>query len=81
MLIQTLSILGAVMMLGAFAALQLKKLDADSIVYQVLNLIGATFLTVAAVTVRQAGLILIEGAWAVISAAALIRVIRLRRQS
>jgi hypothetical protein len=79
MLIQVLSMFGAVLMLGAYVALQLKRLTTDSLAYQVLNFVGATLLTIAAVTVRQAGLIAIEGAWAVISLAAMVRVIVSRR--
>ena len=76
MLIQVLSMFGAVLMLGAYVALQLKRLTADSLAYQVLNFVGATLLTIAAVTVRQAGLIVIEGAWAVISLWGIWRVTR-----
>jgi hypothetical protein len=76
MLIQVLSMFGAVLMLGAYVLLQLKRLTADSLLYQLLNFVGATLLTIAAVTVRQAGLIAIEGAWAVISLWGIWRVTR-----
>lgn len=70
---QLISLLGAAMMLVAYAGQQLKKLQPDKFLYILLNLIGAIILTVVAYRVRQTGLTLVEGSWAVISALSMIR--------
>jgi len=76
MLMQAVSIGGALLILSAFGAQQLRRMDAETVRYQLLNLIGGIFLTIAAVASRQYGFILMEGSWAVMSAAGLWRVSR-----
>lgn len=78
MLMQGISIAGALMVLTAFAAHQLQRLHAETYTYQVLNLIGGAMLVSAAIETRQAGLILMEGAWTVISGYGLVRLIAKR---
>ena len=73
---QAISLIGAALLLGAYAGNQTKKLSEDMVSYQVMNLIGATLLCLAAIGVRQLGLIAVEGAWALISVFGLIRVLR-----
>ena len=75
---EVVSVSGAVLVLLAFAANQLKRLTPDMIAYQLLNLTGGTILCLAAIGVREPGLILMEGAWAVISLFGLIRVLKSR---
>jgi len=70
---QMISLLGAAMILVAYAGQQLKKLQPDKLLYIILNLIGAIILAVVAYRVRQTGLTLVEVSWAAISAFALIR--------
>lgn len=74
MLMQAISICGAILILSAFGAQQLKRIHAETIVYQLLNLLGGACLTVAAVAGRQYGFILLEGSWTIMSAAGLWRV-------
>jgi membrane-bound ClpP family serine protease len=74
MVIQVISVIGALLVLFAFGGHQIKRLDAETYTYQVLNLIGGAALLVAALTARQAGLIIMEGAWTVISAMGLWKV-------
>ncbi len=73
---QLISLLGAAMILVAYGAQQLQKMRVTDVVYIVLNLTGSLILGVTAFRVRQTGLIVMEGAWALISAAALINFFR-----
>jgi hypothetical protein len=70
---QLVSILGAAMILAAFAALQAGKMRSESAAYLALNLAGSAILTYFAVEARNLGLIILEGAWAVISLGSLAK--------
>ena len=76
MAMQVISIAGALMVLTAYAAHQLRRMHSQTYVYQLLNLCGGALLCWAAFSTRQAGLILMEGAWTVISAYGVIRLLR-----
>lgn len=76
MLEQIVSLVGAAMILIAYAGQQLKKLQSDQLPYILLNLIGALILAIVAYRVRQTGLTLVEASWAIISALALIRYVQ-----
>lgn len=76
MILQLVSIFGAMLVLAAFAAQQFKRLDAETKTYQILNLIGGFCMTVTAILTRQYGFILMEGSWTVISAWGVWRVVR-----
>jgi len=76
MILQLVSILGAMLVLAAFAAQQFKRLEAETKTYQILNLIGGFCLATTAVATRQYGFILMEGSWTVISAWGVWRVVR-----
>jgi hypothetical protein len=76
MLMQAISILGAVFVLIAYGAHQLGRMHAETYTYQLLNLAGGALLVTAAWTTRQSGLILMEGAWTVISAYGAVKVAR-----
>jgi len=79
MLLQVVSIVGAVMILSAYAAAQMKRLRAETIAYQSLNFIGGTCLCIVAIAARQYGFIILEGTWAVLSAWGLWRLVIPRR--
>lgn len=72
---QIVSILGALLVLVAFTGHQLQRLDAQTISYQLMNLSGGFILLVAAVQSGQAGLIVMEGAWTLISGYGLWKVV------
>ena len=65
---QVIQIIGALVILGAFAASQLGELPTDSRLYLLLNVVGSAILAVLAVVEGQIGLLLLEGVWALVSA-------------
>lgn len=79
MAMQVISIAGAVMVLIAYASHQMERMRVETYAYQLLNLCGGAMLVTAAITTRQAGLILMEGAWVVISVYGLVKLITRRR--
>ena len=64
---QAVSLLGALMILAAFAAHQAGKLGREDLAYLLLNLVGSVILTYFAYQVRNVGLTVMEGVWAIIS--------------
>jgi hypothetical protein len=73
---QLVSLVGAAMILAAFAAQQGGRLRPDGSAYLVLNLAGSAILTYFAVEARNLGLIVLEGAWAIVSLVSLARTAR-----
>lgn len=65
---QVIQIIGALLVLGAFAGSQLWELPTDSRGYLTLNVVGSTILTILAVVEGQIGFLLLEGVWALVSA-------------
>ena len=70
---QVVSLLGAAMILAAFAAQQAGKLNPADGAYLVLNAAGSAILTYFAVEAGKFGLIALEGSWALISLWSLAR--------
>lgn len=73
MLHQLIGLVGAILVLGAYLALQRRWLTLEQRVYHGLNLVGAGLLAWIAATERQVGLTLVEGAWALLSLPGLVR--------
>ncbi len=69
---QAIQIAGALLILFAFAAAQAGGMDQKSAVYLTLNLVGSTILGVQAIMHKEWGFVLLESAWALISAAGLV---------
>ena len=62
-----MQIVGAVLILIAFAAAQFGAMDPHSRVYLVLNFVGSLILAILAWRERQWGFLLLESVWAVVS--------------
>jgi len=76
---QWLQILGALLVLAAFVAAQLRALQPQSYTYLLLNLAGSGILAWLALQGEQWGFLLLEGVWALVSfGSVLVRVSRQR---
>jgi hypothetical protein len=76
---QIIQVVGALLILVAFAAVQFDRMRSDSWAYLGLNLVGSVVLATLAFHSSQWGFVLLEVVWAVVSAwglAALMRVDR-----
>lgn len=77
---QILSVIGALLILAAFALNSVERLSSRSRIYLWLNFVGASLVTYTAVVHVQYGFVLLEGTWALIALFALVRAF-LRRSS
>lgn len=76
---QAFQLLGAVLIVVAFAALQRDMLAPHSRIYLGLNLVGSVILTGVAIDGRDWGFLLLEVVWALVSAWGLLQVLRGRQ--
>jgi hypothetical protein len=75
--VDIVEIVGSLLILAAFGAAQLRKLDPHSVVYLILNIAGAGILAVIAGAQHSWGFLLLEGTWTVVSAISLtVRLVR-----
>jgi hypothetical protein len=74
-MMQVISILGALAILVAYAANQLRWIGPSNLSYSLLNLVGAGVLTAVAVVEQQWGFLLLEGVWTLISLFAFIKLL------
>ncbi len=73
---QIISVFGAVLILAAYLGVQMKVLPPGKLLFSLLNLVGSGALSYVAIVEEQVGFILLEGAWAAISFAILVRLFR-----
>jgi hypothetical protein len=64
---QVIQIVGAALILVAYVAAQMERLDPQSRLYLGLNLTGSIILAVLAASGSQWGFLMLEGAWAFVS--------------
>jgi hypothetical protein len=73
---QLIQIIGALLILAAFAAVQFERMRPDSQTYLTLNLVGSAILAVLAWVESQWGFLLLETVWAIVSAIGLAAALR-----
>ena len=76
LVLQVISVLGALAILAAYVANQLRFIGPANLSYSVMNFVGSAVLTVIAVVEVQWGFILLEGVWALASLWGMITVLR-----
>jgi hypothetical protein len=70
---QIIQIFGSLLILGAFAGAQFRRLKQDSLSYLTVNALGSGILAVLAFREHQWGFLLLEGTWCLVSLLSLIR--------
>ena len=70
---QVVQVVGALLILAAFAAAQFGKLHVESQLYLWLNLVGSLILAALALHEEQWGFLLLETVWAIVSAYSLLK--------
>jgi hypothetical protein len=68
-----IQIVGSLLILAAFVAAQLGRVDQSSYRYLIANAAGSAILTVTAVVSLEWGFILLEGVWALVSMYSIVR--------
>ncbi len=72
-MVQVVSVLGALVILAAYAANQFGRLRTAGLAYSLANALGAGTLTVVAALEEQWGFLLLEAVWTLVSVVALAR--------
>ena len=75
-MLQVISVLGALAILGAYAANLFGWVNPSNLSYSVANFLGSAVLAVIAVIDQQIGFILLEGTWALVSLWGIVSVLR-----
>ena len=70
---QVIQVIGAVMILVAYAAAQTGRWSTDAPAYLWLNLFGSIILAVLAAMTENWGFLLLEGVWAIVTAGSLLK--------
>jgi hypothetical protein len=70
---QVVQVIGALMILIAYAAAQTGRWSTDAWVYLWLNFFGSLILAVLAAMGENWGFLLLEGVWAIVTAASLLK--------
>jgi hypothetical protein len=70
---QVIQVIGALMILTAYAAAQTGRWRTDDLLYLWLNLVGSAILAVLAGITQNWGFLLLEGVWAIVTAHSLMK--------
>ena len=70
---QLVSLVGAVLILAAYLALQRSWLPRESRLYNAMNFVGSGLLTYIAIKDRRMGFIILEAAWALLSVPGMLK--------
>jgi membrane-bound ClpP family serine protease len=73
---QVVQIVGALLILVAFGAVQFERMETTSRAYLALNLVGSAILAVLALASSQWGFVLLESVWAIVSGWGLLAAMR-----
>lgn len=73
MLHQIASVIGALLVLAAYGALQTGRLARETRLFSVLNFVGSALLTWVAIVDQRLGFILLEAVWALLSIPGMLR--------
>jgi hypothetical protein len=74
--LQIAGFVGAMLILFAYVSHQLKRMDPEAPLYNVLNACGAAVLTFIAFHPFQVGFAILEGTWTLVSIAALLKALQ-----
>ncbi len=75
-MLQIISVVGALAILGVYVANQFRLIGPSNMSYSVMNFVGSAVLTVIAVIEVQWGFILLEAVWALVSLWGIITLVR-----
>jgi hypothetical protein len=73
---QVIQVIGALMILVAYAAAQAGRWSTDDVLYLVLNEVGSVILAVLAAISQNWGFLLLEGVWAIVTAMSMLKLKR-----
>jgi hypothetical protein len=76
MLMQILSLVGAALVLVGFGGQQFAGLKSEGLAYGLFNLVGSALLASSAVVPLNAGVLLLETAWVLLSLNVVVRALR-----
>src|SRR5215218_9411786 len=71
--VQVVSVLGSLLVLGAYVASQFGWLSVKGLTFALANIVGSGILAVVAALEAQWSFLLLEGAWALVSLVAVLR--------
>ena len=75
-MVQVVSLVGSLLILGAFIAAQLERMQTSDRAYVLLNFVGSAILATVAVIEQQWGFLLLEGVWALVSLWSAVKLLR-----
>ncbi len=76
MFYQSISLVGAALLLVGFGAMQMRRMRNDGAWFNALNLAGSCLLAWVAIHDRRAGFIILEVVWAIVSLPALYKALK-----